>query len=640
MTRILLFVVLSAALVAYSFWIYLRVELRVPVARALAAARATALVVILLLLFNPHLPFGDGVGAPVRWVLLDASLSMSAASDDGSTPWASASARAADLGADGWSVVHFGGDELRREPEAAEADQVRSRLAPALSAAAEAGARDVIVLSDARFEDGVAVGSALESLPISVTFESFGDSVPNAGIARFEVADLVRIDDTPVAELELFAEGAGDTLDVEILEEGRSVATQRVASPSPGLRANLVLDLPPPTAQGRVRYTARVVGASDGFASDDESVSYANVGFEEGGVVLVSVRPNWEPRHLFPVLREVTGLPTSGYLRAGDDRYLPMGRAVDRGGPVDSATVRAAAAQAAILVVHGLRAAADAWVQDVASGPGSRLVLPGDAAGAAAVGIRSAEPQAGEWYVSPDVPTSPIAGSLSDVAFDALPPLTDVLVASEVTGAVPLELQLRGAGAPQPAFTLIERPAGRMAVSLSSGYWRWAMRPAGREPYRRLWSGIVGWLLADRGMATAEPRPVQWVFERGEAVLWGVPADSSGLRLAVRRGDVAVADTVLEGGGPLSLGAMAPGTYDYSILGTDGDTVGSGRFDVSASTHEMVPRRVVPTIPAQGAGAVDASGLGPPLRTSPWPYLLVILLLCGEWIVRRRIGLR
>jgi hypothetical protein len=31
---------------------------------------------------------------------------------------------------------------------------------------------------------------------------------------------------------------------------------------------------------------------------------------------------------------------------------------------------------------------------------------------------------------------------------------------------------------------------------------------------------------------------------------------------------------------------------------------------------------------------------GVPLRTRPWPYLLVIALLCGEWIGRRRSGLR
>jgi hypothetical protein len=31
---------------------------------------------------------------------------------------------------------------------------------------------------------------------------------------------------------------------------------------------------------------------------------------------------------------------------------------------------------------------------------------------------------------------------------------------------------------------------------------------------------------------------------------------------------------------------------------------------------------------------------GAPLRTEPWPYLLLIGLLCGEWIGRRRSGLR
>jgi hypothetical protein len=37
---------------------------------------------------------------------------------------------------------------------------------------------------------------------------------------------------------------------------------------------------------------------------------------------------------------------------------------------------------------------------------------------------------------------------------------------------------------------------------------------------------------------------------------------------------------------------------------------------------------------------VEAEPAGTPLRTRPWPYLLVIGLLCGEWIGRRRSGLR
>ena len=50
-------------------------------------------------------------------------------------------------------------------------------------------------------------------------------------------------------------------------------------------------------------------------------------------------------------------------------------------------------------------------------------------------------------------------------------------------------------------------------------------------------------------------------------------------------------------------------------------------------------------VPGAGATATDVAlgtedRAGSPLRTRPWPYLFVIVLLCAEWIGRRRSGLR
>lgn len=643
MTRILVFGVLAAVLVAYAYWVYLRIELRVPAGRWLALVRATVLVLVLLLLFNPRLPVGAGAGAPARWVLLDASLSMSAVGDDGTAAWDAAADRAEELAARGWSVVRFGDDAL--EPGGAvqaAPDRLESRLAPALAAAAEAGVREVRVLSDARLEDAVAVRSALESLPLDVHFEGFGSTVANAGIGRFHVPDVSRADGTPVAELDVFGEGVGDSITVEIREEGGPVASATLEAPSPGLRATTTVELPTPDGSGRVRYSAHLVGSEDGFPDDDTAVAYANVGFESGGVVLVSLRPDWEPRFLLPVLEEVTGLNASGYLRAGPDRYLPMGAAVDRGGPVDSATVRRAAGEATVLVLHGVGQGADAWVRAAAAAPTRRLLLPDDPGGAALAGLDVRGPRDGEWYVSPDVPTSPIGGSLTGVTLEGLPPLSHVLVPEAPLSSVPLQLQLRGAGAPESAFALVSDGGGRAAVALASGFWRWAMREEGRDAYRSLWSGVAGWLLAERDMASAQPRPVQWVHGRGEPLEWRMPADSSTFRVRVESGDSTVVDTTLGAGGASSLGPLPPGGYGYTVLSASGDdTVATGRFDVASTTQEMLPRSAEPRIPGAGDAREGAPApAGPPLRTMPWPYLLVIVLLCGEWIVRRRSGLR
>jgi hypothetical protein len=45
----------------------------------------------------------------------------------------------------------------------------------------------------------------------------------------------------------------------------------------------------------------------------------------------------------------------------------------------------------------------------------------------------------------------------------------------------------------------------------------------------------------------------------------------------------------------------------------------------------------VPAGPVRGALSAD---VGPRLRTAGWAYALAILLLCVEWILRRKRGMR
>jgi len=138
----------------------------------------------------------------------------------------------------------------------------------------------------------------LEALPLEVEFEPFGSEVANAGISALDVPDLALAEGSVTAEVEVHATGA-DSLTVQVMEEGRPVAEVRVAAPSPGLRSRVRLALPTPATSGRVRYTATVSAGADGFASDDEAVRYATVGHQEGALVLVSFRPDWEPAHTF-----------------------------------------------------------------------------------------------------------------------------------------------------------------------------------------------------------------------------------------------------------------------------------------------------------------------------------------------------
>jgi hypothetical protein len=631
--RLFAFLALAALAAGYASWVYRRVELPVRGAPWMAVARAVVLVLILALLFDPRLPGTNSQGASPQWVVLDASLSMNAG-PEGSTAWDNAQARARELVQDGWTLVGLG-----VEPTSLDSSPTSSqtRLTPALERAAESGAREVIVLSDLRIADAPSVRAALESLPLQVEFEALGDSISNVGIASFAVPDAPRPGEAVVAEVEVHGHG-NDSVTVELFANGDAVGSERISLPAAGLRRTVPMEIAVPQDGGRVRYTARVAAARDDFASDNEAVAYASVGYEEGALVLVSLAPDWEPRFLLPVLEDVTGLPALGYLRVGEDRFLPLGRAVDRMESVDSTVVGRAVRDAEMVVVHGLGGGADAWVQSLARRPGRTVVMPVDAGAAALAGVEVAPPRGGEWYASGDVPASPLSGELAGATLLGLPPLSDVLVpqASRQTNS-PLDLQFRGTGAPESALLLADRGDGRRVVTLASGFWRWSMREGeGRDAYRRLWSGVAGWLLADDDVAPPEPRPAAWVFGREEAVRFSVPGDTVGYRVVVAGAGV---DTVLSGG-MASLGTLEPGEYGYRVDNDEGDVVSEGRFDVSANTTELLPAPATfEASPSMVAGIAVADS-GRPLRTFAWPYLLMITLLCGEWVFRRRSGLR
>ncbi|HSM59580.1 MAG TPA: hypothetical protein VK849_02230 [Longimicrobiales bacterium] len=641
MIRLLLFLLVAGWLTGYAFWVYLRAELPVRRARILAAVRAVALVLLALVLFDPPVPWGASEASRARWVLLDASLSMSAGD---AAAWSAARRRASRLEEEGWQVVRFGdGLASPGDPEA-EPTGLATRLGPALARAAEAGVRRVTVLSDLRFEDPVAVRSALSVLGSAVGFEATGGGTPNAGVSELVVTDQTRLSDPVLAEVEVFADGVGDSVHVERREEGVLVGTASAAAPAPGLRARLELELPPASGPGRRRYTARVRAPGDGFPSDDEAVTYITAGHEEGGLVVVSLRPDWEPRALYPVLEEATGLPTTGYLRAGPDRFLPMGPALRRGPAVDSATVGAAVADAGLVVLHGLDGQADAWGRTLPRRTGRAVLWPVDGAGADLVGLGAGAPRGGEWYASSELPASPLAADLAGARFQDLPPLSSLLVVSgEAPGVAPLHVQPGGTGPGQPALLLRREGGRREAVVLVSGLWRWAVRTGdGRDAYRRLWSGVAGWLLEeDRTVTSGEARPSAWVFPRGTPVRWRIPGgETDSTRVTVTADSAVVWEGVLRPGSEVATDVLPPGSYRYRAESSDA-TVAEGRFDVEARTLEMLPAPLdVGDVAAADGPPARARGGGAPLSTTPWPYLLALALLSAEWIGRRRVGLR
>jgi len=656
---ILVLVALACAgAVAFALWVYGRREPPVRGRWLLAGLRAAALVLLVLLLWNPRLPLGGSrASVATPRVLLDASLSMEAeAGEEGST-WERAVERALDESGEGGRVLLFGegvrsvrADSLRLlEPSDRE-----SRLTPAVQRAAELGAARVRVLTDRRIADPADLTRFVARTGIELSFEEDGEPLRNAGLGELVLPLRVATGDTVTVEVLLHGQGGvpGDSLDLSLEVEGSVRLTRRVPLPRGDRPVRHRLSAPVAGESGIRRVEVRARLSGDAFPRDDRRAAYLEVGAGTGRLLLVSLDPDWEPRYLLPVLEQVTGLEARGFLRIGDDRWLPMGRREERTGPRVTSAVRSDASGAELLVVHGVGGDAPAWIRDALRAAPRTVLLPRDPGGAALAEVRAAGPLPGEWYAVTDLPASPLAGELSGVSFDDLPPLTGVLpVSSPGGGAVPLHLRRGGRGPVEAALLLRADGDGRTAVTLASGFWRWGAREgAPREAYRRLWGGVAGWLLAsrgERGDVAAEPRAR--VLPQGRAVGWRVRGlESDTLRIEIREGSEGaplVLDTLIDlrGAAPIQTPALPPGTYAYRATGDDPALDARGVLEITAYSDDLL-RPLLEPDELSGAGGAEGqrrrrSG-GTPLRSGAAPYLLLLGLLCAEWIGRRRTGLR
>ncbi|MSR35791.1 MAG: hypothetical protein EXR95_03970 [Gemmatimonadetes bacterium] len=650
--KLLSFLLAALAATAYTLWTYRRRELPVPGRCILAALRAAALILALLLLFDPSLP--ASVGEPRRWVLVDASESM-AIGPSGATPWDSASARAAALAEGGARVLRFGG-ALPPPPLdsalGAGAAEPRSLLVPALERAAEAGAREVVVVSDLRLEDPVGVRAALERLGLAARFERVGGTPRNAGVAELELPSDLAAGEPVLGQVAVFASGMtpSDSLRIEVREEERLVWSGMLATPSEGRSLVVPLRLPAPSARadtetggGEVRYRATVVLPRDAFPGDDDGVAYAVIDPRDGALVAVSFAPDWELRHLLPVLERVTGLPSRGFIQAGD-RFLPLRAGSERAAPIGAEEMRARLRDAQLVVLHGLGARAPAWARRAAGTIPRVLVFAGDPGAAQDVGVRAGPARAGEWYLDADAGASPLAGELAGLSLQGLPPLVELMSVGIESGA-PLAARLRGTGPTEAPLMLRAASGRRVALVVASGWWRWALRPGpAEEAYALVWSAVAGWLLADGPAPAQRLQPVARVLPAGAPIEWTGAA--RGARLTVRpaagadvTAGVTLDTTLTPSSDPVLTPPLAPGSYRY-VASSDRDTT-SGRFDVRAPALEL--RHAAMDVPAEvpaPPGRADDAGARLPLRAHPEPYLALMALLCAEWVGRRRKGLR
>ncbi|MGD8278348.1 MAG: hypothetical protein PVH00_10000 [Gemmatimonadota bacterium] len=646
---------LAAAAVAFALagYLYRFRELPGPGRGLLVALRGTTLSLVLLLLFDPLLP-GPLEGGADRAVLLDASASMTLpAGDGGRTRWSDAVVRARDDGTD--EVLLFGeaprAMPLSNLPDTAPSDP-RSRLLPALQAAAQSGARRALVITDGRIDDVEDVMRWLPRLGMRVDIEATDGGVDNAAITRVTAPAWVEAGQPADIAFEAMAVGSGsDSIVVRVLRDGEELGRTAVTRPAPGRFSTGTVRVTTDSAGtgGAVRFEV-ALETGDDVAADDARHVYIDVSAQPAGITIVSFTPDWEPRFLYPVLERSLGLPVRAWLHAGD-AWVEIGGSARAGHRARDAEVLAALTRAEMVVLHGVDARAPAAFLEAAGSARRLLVFPTGSGIVPGLPLPPTSPIPADWYVSAQVPASPIASALAGIDVESVPPLVALRIPDELPGVwSALNVNRGRRGAAYPLAIGSRSGDRRWVVALGRGYWRWAIRGgAARATYERLWSALGGWLLEEAdGDPVGTVAPVERAIEPAASIRWtmsGLSPDS--VRLHVTDPDGAtVADTTVrpEGADTVATRALAAGRYRWTArtFGAGAPGESAGELTVESASMEFIRPSALATLsaPLSELRAAGARAGRRPLHATAWPWFALIALLSAEWFLRRRRGLR
>lgn len=598
MLRLLLVVILAGLVALGTYWYLERLGRRAWLAALCRGVAWSALGILLL-----DLSCSRAIGERTRpLVLLDGSLSMTGAGGR----WAEAldSAR-------NWGEVRLFGDDI--VPTDTQPTFGRSALAPALRAAA-ASDRRVVVVSDGELDDAA---------------ELTADLLPRAGVRVFPRATgrdlaVIRVDgpvrvtagDTIRIEAEVRVWGdAGDSARVELRLDQRVLARQALRLGTDGV-ALVTFRLPSTGLPAEALLTVGVAGENDAEPRDDARLFLVQV-TPTPGVVLLASPADWDARFLFRALRDVAELPVRGYVRIGRDRWRNM----ENLAPVPVEEVAQAARRADVLIRKGAsqdfaRQNRARGIWDWPSGEGGEAVIPG------------------EWYASAS-PTSPVAGAFIGLPLDSFPPILQITPIEPGSAMwTGLSVQVGRRGAERPVFVGEASGGRRRVMTAGEGLWRWAFRGGSSEQgYRSLVAATLTWLLGGADSVGGRARPIRLVVENGRPVVFEWTGGGAPLPLGVAiAGEVSRRDTLRFGGDGRATLRLPPGRYRYQL-----DGGGSGAVVVDVWSEEWLPRPVVVTdreIPGVSPAGITS------VRGWVWLFLLAVLALGGEWMVRRRLGLR
>ena len=643
------FAVAAGLAAATAGWWYGRREERVPGRGAAAALRGGAIFLVLAALWLPSL--GDRGGTVPRVaILVDYSRSMRyPVSANGGTSRMQAAREAAVVlygerkSAELWTFARFAAPIEVADLEGLEATGNASHVLEAIDQARAAGADSLIVVTDGELADREAARRLAERLGVAVAEVVVAEPVARVGIRRVLSPRMVMAGDTFEVRAEITSTGgSGDSARVT-LDFGDSVReTNAIALPAVGLSSDASFRVPAGSVGDTTEWkplVVRVEGIDPPWDAAARWRTFVGVSGEPTGAVIVSLDPDWETRYLLPVLERSVPGGARAFLRVGNGTYIQAG--VRPRGPIREAAVRRAAEAATLLVVQGDPGNLPDWVEAASRRSPAVMHLVKGTGPVPGTGVSVEQVLPGEWYADLPPPPGPVSAHLLGGAAEDLPPLTRLYGgAGETEGSV-LSARRDRRGAGRPVAVIGSTAGRRWAVVHGEGAWRWAARPGrGLSLYRGLFAGMTGWLVE-----RSAPEPVHLVnpaARAGDSVRWRAAADVRDLLVRLEDGSGSV---VWSGNGPDSSGALAGPPLDrgdarFTATGSVRDVPFriARPFHVNAESEALprVPGPALDVRPRQVGKDPAERGSEPPV----WPFAAAVVLLCAEWLWRRRIGLR
>ena len=567
-----------------------------------AALRALALTLLIALLLDA----AAGRARPVApLVALDVSQSWLRGGD--TAAWTNARGRARAAARDSLLLV---GDSVRTGDVPDRPSDAATRLGPLIERALSTG-RPLRLFTDGEVDDPEALTSVPSGSQVTVIDAS---GAPDAAIADIQAPRAVIGNDTAEFRIEVAAGRTGAGAGTVALQIGEQrVASKPIDSLGPFADRTVAARARVPNVAGASLVRVIVAAAGDREPRNDTLTTVLEVS-PAAGAVLVSTSPDLDSREALALLRGALALPTRGFYRVAPGVWRQDGSLA----PANEGEIRAIVRDAPLVVLHG----------DTAVFGPPRTATKGSLA------LFAPPPEgSADWYPTA-APPSPVAAALSAAVWDSLAPLD---VADDVPTSEWVALETRRGRRLERRNAIAGRESPRRTVIVgASGFWRWRVRGGvAADAFGALWGGLFDWLSAGRTDARAAVN-ADAVVHAGDPVRWRRGAgDDSVVTLALaRRGGPARVDSVTlrfsASENIVESRPLPPGVYD--VQGPGGPSV----LAVNPS-RELYPRRGI------RSGAVGRGGSiadAPKLRSLGWVYGIVIIALCAEWLMRRRLGLR